>query len=140
MVTNAVSFAHSTIAIDPKAGTHPDEFRISTKMLTYTLFALNTLAGAYACGYNSQAALAGGLLGATFRMISGDNQLGVEKSEQDQRTDRIALMCLTALAAAYTGATYEAQGFTNFQTFLFIYMGCQGVTNGLYPALRKIVD
>lgn len=140
MGTHAVSLPHSTIAIEQKVGTHPDEFRLSTKTLTHTLFALNTLAGAYACWYNSQAALAGGLLGATFRMISGDNQLGIEKSEQDQRTDRIALMCITALAVAYTGATYEAQGFTNFQTVLFFYMGCQGVTNGLYPILRKVVN
>lgn len=140
MVTQATPITRSEIESDQKIAQNPDELRISTTTLTHALFGLHILTGAYAYWHNPQAALAGGLLGATFRMISGDNQLSDKMPDSDERAKRVSLMCISTLAAAYIGVTYNPQGFTNFQTFLLFYMGCEGVTNGLYPILRKIVN
>jgi len=135
--TNANPTAVATLS--PRV--HPKEHRISTDALGNALFCLNTLAGALACWYNPQAALLGGILGAVVRKMAGDNPSGNELSDQERRVNRVTLMALTSMAAIYTGTTFvpaTATAAAECSFYAPLFLGFEGVTNGLYPLARKL--
>jgi len=137
---SAVSIPRAALAADHKVPKNGKAY-ISTETLQAVLLILNTLAAAIACWYNPQAALAGGIFGALIRMGVGDNPRSVDMPVYELRANRVAVLNFTAMASAYTSATYlpASPGIPARCSFTApFFIGYQGMANGFYPLARKL--
>jgi len=118
------------------------KFCISMKTIETVLETLNLLSAAFVWWYNPQAVLAGGLLGALVRRFVRDNEYSFENSESKRKSNRIAQMNFTLMAAAYSAFTHNqairATDAGQPFTAPFI-LGFVAVANGIYPIARKLV-
>lgn len=134
MIEKCVSASRTIVATDHAHIPNEKNHRISTNNLTLATFVVNTLSAAAACYFYPAETLIGGMAGAMARQGTGDTGLPDNLTEDDQRASRVALMSSTALSALYT-----AKGSSNAAPFVAGYAGYQGISNGVYPLLRKLI-
>ncbi len=135
MITKCASnFKDAAVSAAQTVHKSLSEFRIPTRTLGTALYILNTGAGVVAYQYNPEATLAGGILGAMLRRAAGDNPSSTPISDSELRANRIARMCFTSVATAYT--TYTGTTGNNITAAL---VGVECMTNGIYPVVRKLI-
>lgn len=108
-------------------------YRVSTKKLDILDSVVKTGSLYYGYSSNPSATLAGAAGGLLARHIIAD-QPREKKSEQHQRAQLVASMCLTICAAAYAGYTPGTHEYVPF------IIGFTGAADGVYPLLYRIVN
>jgi hypothetical protein len=125
----------------PLISTNFSSYPISMQTLEIVLLTLNLLSAAIAWCYSPQAVLTGGFLGAVARRFICDNAYSFEISEAKRRSNRIAHINFSLIAATYSAFTYNTAIRSSPAKFPFagpFIIGFDASLNGIYPLARKL--